>query len=274
MTTTTLRRLKPGRLALPAAVTLVYLYILAPVMFVAWIAFFDQDIIVFPPEGYTLKWFVQVWERRAFQRGFITSFQVAAVSMVFGVALGTLASIALVRHRFPGREAINTLLLSPLIVPGIVAGTAIYVFFVYLDNTFEWEMKGTLPGLVAAHVMLTLPWTVRLISASLQGIDRVVEEAAANLGASPWTVFRRVTFPMMRAGIVAASLFSFITSFENLELTLFLVGPGRTTLPVVVLAALEFKVDPTIAAVAFVQIVIIGALMLITDRYVKLSRIV
>ena len=259
MTTTTLRRLRPGRFALPATVLLVYLYILAPVMFVAWIAFFDQDIIVFPPEGYTLKWFAQVWERRAYQRGFVTSFQVAAVAMVFGVALGTLASIALVRYRFPGREAINTLLLSPLIVPGIVAGTAIYVFFVYLDNTFEWEMKGTLPGLVAAHVMLTLPWTVRLISASLQGIDRAVEEAAANLGANPWTVFRRVTFPMMRAGIVAAALFSFITSFENLELTLFLVGPGRTTLPVVVLAALEFKVDPTIAAVAFVQIVIIGA---------------
>ena len=101
-----------------------------------------------------------------------------------------------------------------------------------------------------------------------------VEEAAANLGANPWTVFRRVTFPMMRAGIVAAALFSFITSFENLELTLFLVGPGRTTLPVAVLAYLEFKVDPTIAAVAFVQILIIGTLMLLTDRYVKLSRIV
>ncbi|MBM3547447.1 MAG: ABC transporter permease [Alphaproteobacteria bacterium] len=269
-----LTRMRPGRLALPAVVVLVYLYILSPVMFVSWIAFFDQDVIFFPPEGYTLKWFAQVWERRSYQRGFVTSFQVAAVAMVCGVVLGTLASIALIRYRFPGREAINTLLLSPLIVPGVVAGGAIYAFFVTLDNAFEWEMKGTLPGLVAAHVMLTLPWTVRLISASLQGIDRSVEEAAMNLGANAWTTFRRVTFPMMRAGIVAASLFSFITSFENLELTLFLVGPGRTTLPVVVLAALEFKVDPTIAAVAFVQIVIIGVLMLITDRYVKLSRIV
>ena len=271
---TALSRLKPARWLLLAAVVLVYLYILLPVMFVAWIAFFDQDVIVFPPQGYTLKWLSQVWERRAYQRGFVTSFQVAAIAMVCGVTLGSLASIALVRSRFRGREAVNTLLLSPLIVPGIVAGTAIYVFFVTLDNQFEWELKGTLPGLVAAHIMLTLPWTVRLISASLQGIDRSVEEAAMNLGATPWTTFRRVTFPMMRAGIVAASLFSFITSFENLELTLFLVGRGRTTLPVVVLAALEFKVDPTIAAVAFVQIAIIGVLMLVTDRFVKLSRIV
>lgn len=269
-----LSRPRPARWGLLAAVVLVYVYILLPVMFVAWIAFFDQDIIVFPPESYTVRWFANVWERRAFQRGFVTSFQVAAVAMVCGVALGTLASIALVRYRFRGREALNTLLLSPLIVPGIVAGTAIYVFFVQLDNAFDLGLKGTLPGLVAAHVMLTLPWTVRLISASLEGIDRSVEEAAMNLGASPWTTFRRVTFPMMRAGIVAAALFSFITSFENLELTLFLVGPGRTTLPVAVLNYLEFKVDPTIAAVAFIQIVIIGALMLVTDRYVKLSRIV
>lgn len=272
--TTAFRRLRPGRLALPVTVILVYVYILLPVVFVSWIAFFDQDLIVFPPEGYTLRWFVNAWERRAFSRGFSTSFQVAAVAMVFGVILGTLASIALVRYRFRGREALNTLLLSPLIVPGIVAGTAIYVFFVQLDNLFEFGLKGTLPGLVAAHVMLTLPWTVRLISASLQGVDRAVEEAAMNLGASPWTTFRRVTFPMMRPGIVAASLFSFITSFENLELTLFLVGPGRTTLPVAVLNYLEFKVDPTIAAVAFIQIVIIGVLMLVTDRFVKISRIV
>jgi len=123
--TTAFRRLRPGRLALPVTVILVYVYILMPVVFVSWIAFFDQDLIVFPPEGYTLRWFVNAWERRAFSRGFSTSFQVAAVAMVFGVILGTLASIALVRYRFRGREALNTLLLSPLIVPGIVAGTVL-----------------------------------------------------------------------------------------------------------------------------------------------------
>jgi len=101
-----------------------------------------------------------------------------------------------------------------------------------------------------------------------------MEEAAANLGAGPLTVFRRITLPMMRPGLVAASLFSFIQSFENLELSLLLVGPGRITLPVAMLNYLEFRIDPTIAAVATMQIVIIGVLMLITDRFVKLSRIV
>lgn len=115
---------------------------------------------------------------------------------------------------------------------------------------------------------------MRLVSASLVGIDRSVEDAAMNLGANRWTTFRRVTFPMMRAGLVAAALFSFITSFENLELSLLLVGPGRTTLPIAILQYLEFKVDPTIAAVSLIQIVLIGVLMLITDRFVKLSRVV
>ena len=252
----------------------VYVFILSPVIFVAWIAFFRNEIIAFPPEGYTLRWFENVWGNRVFARGFVMSFQVALFAMLAGVTLGALASLALVRHRFRGREAVSTILMSPLVVPGIVAGTAIYIFYVRLDDQFDFPLAATLPGLVAAHVMLTIPWSVRLISASLVGLNRSVEEAAMNLGASRWTVFRRVTLPMMRAGIVAACLFSFIVSFENLELSLLLVGPGRTTLPIAILQYLEFNIDPTICAVAFCQIVLIGAAMLITDRFVSLSRIV
>ena len=262
------------RATLYAVVTLVYLFILTPVIFIGWISFFTNEIISFPPEGYTLRWFANVWEQRVFARGFVMSLQVAFISMLIGVAFGTLAAIALVRYRFPGRETINMLLLSPLIVPGIVAGTALYIFYIEIDNYMEWRLQATLEGLVLAHVMLTIPWTVRLITASLVGIDRSVEDAAMNLGANRWVTFRRVTFPMMRAGLVAAALFSFITSFENLELSLLLVGPGRTTLPIAILQYLEFKVDPTIAAVAFIQIILIGILMLITDRFVKLSRVV
>lgn len=262
------------RTALHAVVVLVYLFILSPVFFLSWISFVRDEIITFPPSGYTLRWFENVWEQRVFARGFVTSLQVALVAMVAGVTVGALASIAIVRFRFPGRETLNMLLLSPLIVPGIVAGTAIYIFFIQIDNLMDFRLQATLPGLVLAHIMLTIPWTVRLITASLVGIDRSVEDAAMNLGATPWVTFRRVTFPMMRAGLVAAALFSFITSFENLELTLLLVGPGRSTLPIAILQYLEFKVDPTIAAVSFIQILLIGTLMLITDRFVKLSRVV
>jgi putative spermidine/putrescine transport system permease protein len=166
------------------------------------------------------------------------------------------------------------LLLGPLAIPGVVLGTGLYILFVEIDNAIDLRIVGTLPGLIAAHSLLTIPWTVRLVSASLHGVNRAVEEAAQNLGARPFTVFRRITLPMMRSGMIAASLFGFVQSFENLDLTLLLTGPGRSTLPVEMLNYLEFRVDPTLAAVAAVQIALIGVLMLITDRFVSLGRVV
>ncbi|WP_291297666.1 ABC transporter permease [Elioraea sp.] len=267
-------RRRAGRYALRAIATLVFCFMFLPVFFVAWISLFDQQIVSFPPDGYTFAWYANALSRPEFARGFVTSLQVATVATLVGVSLGAAASYAMVRYRFPGRGALNTLLLGPLVVPGIVAGTALYVYYVALENAFDLDIRATLGGLVLGHVLLTIPWTVRLVSASLIGLDRAMEEAAANLGAPPLVVFRRVTLPMMRPGLVAASLFSFIQSFENLELSLLLVGPGRITLPVAMLNYLEFRIDPTIAAVATMQIILIGALMLITDRFVKLSRIV
>ncbi|MDQ8731512.1 ABC transporter permease [Bradyrhizobium sp. LHD-71] len=257
-----------------SAVVASYALMLAPVVMVIIISFFRQEIISFPPEGLTMQWYVNAWERREFARGFVTSLQVAAIATAIGVPLGTAAAYALARAKLPGREAISTLLLGPLAVPGVVAGTALYMFYLRAETWLDQDITATLSGLVAAHVLLTIPWTVRLVTASLQGMDRSAEEAAANLGARPPTVFMRVTLPMLRPGVVAAALFSFIQSFENLELTLLLVGPGRTTLPVAMLSYLEFRMDPTLAAVATVQILLVTAMMLITDRFVRLSRVI
>lgn len=262
------------RILFGSAVVGGYALILAPVVAVIVISVFAQEIVSFPPQGLTFRWYANAFEKREFARGFVTSLQVALVATAIGVPLGTAAAYAIVRGHFPGREGLNTLLLGPLAVPGVVAGTALYLFYVRAEFWVDEDIKGTLAGLVAAHVLLTIPWTVRLVTASLQGLDRAAEEAAANLGARPFTVFRRITLPMLRPGVVAACLFSFIQSFENLELTLLLVGPGRTTLPVAMLNYLEFRVDPTLAAVATVQILLVGVLMLVTDRFVKLSRVV
>src|SRR5205085_10595826 len=113
-----------------------------------------------------------------------------------------------------------------------------------------------------------------LVSASLVGLDRSVEEAAMNLGARPFVTFRRITLPMIRPGVVAAAIFSFIISFTDLEMSLFLIGPGRSTLQIAMLQYLEWKFDPTVAAVSVVQIALIGAGLMVTDRFVKLSKVV
>jgi putative spermidine/putrescine transport system permease protein len=263
-----------GRMALRAAAGVSLAYILLPMFFVIWLAFFAQEIPSFPPEGYSLKWFRAVPGNDRFVTGFLLSLQVAIVATAIGLAIGVPAAVCLVRGRFAGREAVNNLLLLPLIVPGIVLGIALYVFHVEAEIATGWPILGSLSGLIAGHVLITIPWAVRLITASLVGMDRTVEEAAQNLGADRLTTFRRVTLPAILPGIVAAALFGFIASFGNLEMSLFLVGPGRTTLPIAILQYLEWKIDPTIAAVSVLQIVFIGGAMLLTDRFVKIGRVV
>ena len=261
-------------MALRAAAGISLAYILLPIFFVIWLAFFTQEIPSFPPEGYSLKWFRAILDNDRFVSGFLLSLRVAVVSTLIGLAIGVPAAVCLVRGHFPGREAVNNLLLLPLIVPGIVLGIALFVFHVEAEIKTGWPILGSLAGLIAGHVLIAIPWTVRLITASLAGMDRTIEEAAESLGANRFTTFRRVTLPGILPGIVAAALFSFIASFGNLEMSLFLVGPGRTTLPIAILQYLEWKIDPTIAAASVVQIAIIAAAMLITDRFVKLTQVV
>ena len=263
-----------GWLGMRTAAALALAYILTPLVFVTWLAFFAQEIPSFPPEGYSLKWFAAIPGNDRFISGFILSLQVGIAATSLGLAVGVPAALCLSRFRFKGREGLNSLLLLPLVVPGIVLGMALYVFHVETEIHTGLRILGSLGGLVAGHVLVVIPWTVRLVSASLAGLDRSIEEAAQSLGANRLTTFRRVTLPSILPGVVAAALFGFVSSFGNLEMSLFLVGPGRTTLPIAILQYLEWKIDPTIAAVSVLQIVLIGVAMLITDRFVKISRVV
>lgn len=272
--TTLLDSRRLGRWALHGAAGLALAFILTPLVFVTWLAFFRQEIPSFPPEGYSLRWFAAIADEKKFVDGFSLSLRLGVIATLIGLALGVPAALCVARFRFRGREVVNSLLLLPLVVPGVVLGTSMYVFHVETENALDVDVLGTFWALAAGHVIIVIPWVVRLVTASLAGFDRTIEEAAQNLGANPLTTFFRVTLPMIRPGIVAAGLFGFVTSFGNLEMSLFLVGPGRTTLPIAILQYLEWRIDPTIAAVSVLQILLIGGAMLITDRFVKISRVV
>jgi putative spermidine/putrescine transport system permease protein len=263
-----------GRWALNGSAALALGFILAPLLFVIWLSVFAQEIPSFPPEGYSLKWFAAIPRQKAFVNGFILSLEIGFAGTVIGLLLGVPASLALMRHRIFLGGSLNTLLLMPLVMPGIVLGAAIYVCEIEAELATGWPIIGSLAGLVAAHTLVVIPWVVRLVTASLAGSDRTIEEAAQNLGAGPWTTFWRVTLPSIRPGIVAASLFAFVTSLGNLEMSLFLIGPGQTTFPIAILQYLEWKIDPTVAAASVIQIALIAGAMLVTDRYVKLTRVV
>ncbi len=263
-----------GKAARAVIVAFVFTVMLGPVVLVVWASFFDSIFLSFPPPGYTLQWFGQAAAHGAFLSGFETSFKVALGASFLGGQLGTAASLVIVRSGIPGIGVVQGLLLSPMIVPNIVIGIALYVFFIWVADHIGLDPTSSLLGLIIAHTLLTIPWTVRLVCANLVGLNRSIEEAAANLGASPLRVFWRVTLPMMRSGMVAAALVSFIISFENLEVSLLLVQPGATTFPIALLQYLEFKMDPTVAAATTVQVAIVAITLLIADRYVKLSRVV
>jgi putative spermidine/putrescine transport system permease protein len=251
----------------------VYALILAPVVMVAAMSFFDQELVSFPVKAWTASWYVNAWNNPDFTRGLLASLKISIIATLIGVPLGVAAGYALVRSEMRWKGSISLLLLGPLVIPGIIAGAAIYIFFVQLNDGLGIRLANSMTGLVLAHVLLTIPWSMRLTFASLEGIDKGPEEAAANLGASPLIVFWRVTLPALKPAIVGGSIFSFIQSFENLEMTLFLVGPGTTTLPIAMMNYLEFRADPTVAAVATIQILIVAVALLVTDRFVNIARV-
>lgn len=263
-----------GRCLLLAGAALVLLFILLPLVFVIWLSVFSQAIPTFPPEGYSLRWFAAVFDQEVFAHGLLLSLQVTVVATLLAMALGTAAALALVRFKLPFKGLFNNLLLLPMILPGVVLGAAIYVAQIEVETQTEWPVLGSFWGLALAHALVVLPWVVRLIAANLVGLDPAIEEAAKNLGAHPWTVFWRITLPSIRPGLVAAALLGGVTSFGNLEMSLFLVGPGQTTLPIAILQYLQWKIDPTVAAVSVIQIFLIAVALIVSDRFVRLSRVV
>ena len=256
------------RLLLAAAIGVISV----PLVLTFYLSVFDETLITFPPHAYTIRWYARILPE--FGGGLRTSLLVAMAAVAVSLVLGVPAAIGLARHRFRGRGALSTLLLAPLTVPGIAIGLGIYVVAVLIEERTEWPLSGSIPVMVAAHVLIALPWVVRLCLAALANRDPAAEEAAASLGAPPWRVVWRVTLPAMRGGIVAGALFAFIVSFENLEMTLFLTAPGMTTLPISVLQYLQYHIDPLVAAVAVAQVMLVGVALLLLDRLVPISRAV
>jgi putative spermidine/putrescine transport system permease protein len=259
------------RIAVLVLVACGIILIAVPLILTLYLSVFDEKLILFPPRGYTLDWYPAILPN--FGSAILTSLELGVASVIGSLSLGVPAGIGLARHRFRGRGIIATLLLAPLTVPGIALGLAIYVALVAVDEQLGSAITGSMVGLVLAHIMITTPWVVRLCLASLTNHDRAAEEAAASLGASPLIVIWRVTLPAMRTGIIAAALFAFVISFENLELALFLTSPGVTTLPVAVLQYLEYHIDPLVSAVAVAQIVAVAVLLLVLDRFTRLGQL-
>ena len=208
----------------------------------------------FPPKELSLRWYAHVFERRAFIDGFWFSTALAVCSATLAVIIGTATSFVLVRHEFPGRELVNTLILAPLMVPQVVAGLGFLIFFTKTGVTNSFL------GIMMSHVVLAVPFVVRVVSARLYGFPISVEEAAMTLGAGRLLTMWRVTLPMIKEAILAAGIFAFAISFDNFNLSVFLVR-GRGTLPVEIYSYARTEGDPTVAAISTL-LMLLGAVAL------------
>ncbi len=244
----------------------VAVFLLLPIVIVIPSAFSSDVSLTFPPSGFSLRWFRNVFDQPDFLRAFTVSIAIAVSSTAIALVMGTAASIALVRYRFPGQHAINMLIMTPLIFPAVVIAVAMVLALGPLGLT------RTFTGLILAHVVITLPYVVRTVSATLHEVDPAMIEAAHVLGANRWRSFVHVMLPLLRPGLIAGATFSLIISFDEFTISLFLTGPGLVTLPIQIYNYVEFSIDPTVAAISTILIVFSGLVVLAIERWVGLER--
>ena len=219
-------------------------YLLLPVAVVVGSALGETSYLAFPPQGLTLHWFGAALASPRYLRAFGTSCWIAGVTTILALCVGLPAAYALARMRFPGRRSIETAIMMPIVLPALVLAIGLTI----LCSRLGFTAGG--PRLVLAHLVLCAPYVVRVALPVLQRLDASLEEAAQNLGASPLATFLLVTLPAIRPGAIAAATLAFIVSFDEIDLAIFLADPRAPTLPVTIYSAIQLGIDPVVAAVS------------------------
>lgn len=256
----------PGVIRWLAGLTLFIL--LAPIVIVVLAGLNAGDHLTFPPEGLSFRWIIAFFRSEAFLPAYLFSLGVAIVTMVISTVIGTTISLFLVRGAFPGRNLLRAFFMSPLMLPGIVLGLALYLFYISSDI----GLVRTLPGLVIGHVLVTCPYVIGTVTSVLVGFDKSLEEAARSLGAGRWHSFRKITLPIISPGIVAGAVFAFIVSFGQFDVSLFLTPPNSTPLPIALYTSLRYTFEPTAAAAGIFAIFLVIVSMIITAKLANLRR--
>ncbi|WP_438390452.1 ABC transporter permease [Caballeronia sp. DA-9] len=235
-------------IAIVAVAVLVFLA--APIALVFPLALNDSQYLSFPPKALTLRWIVSVLTDPAWLDSIWLSARIAFLSTVITLVLALSAAIVLVRHRFRFKRVVYAIVLLPMIVPNIIAAIAMYFFFVDLPAL------GNVMSIVIGHAVVSSPIAVIILSSTLQAFDGRLEDAAMSLGASRATALRRITLPIIAPGLASAAIFAFLTSFDELLIALFLAGTSAQTLPVRIWNAVLFQLDPKIAAISALLVVL------------------
>jgi putative spermidine/putrescine transport system permease protein len=257
-----------SRLFPVTVLVLVTAFLIGPFFIIVAASLSGGETLAFPPQGLSLKWVAKVFEVESFRESFAMSMLFAIGGTAAALALGIPASYALSRYRLPFGETVRTVVSLPIIVPGIIVGLALLR---YLVVPFGFNI--TL-ALFLAHTALVLPYAVRVVSASLNNLRSDIEEAAVLLGSSRAGAFFRVVMPNIRSGILAAFILGFVTSFNQVPVSLFLSGPGVRTLPIDMLSYMEITYDPSVAALSALLAFMSIGIVFLAERFLGFSRYV
>ncbi|WFU11908.1 ABC transporter permease subunit (plasmid) [Rhizobium sp. CB3090] len=257
----TLRR--PAWLApllMKVALGLVVMFLLAPLAIIYVLSFSSSPFLIFPPPGFSLQWYEKFLTDPDWRSALFQSFKLGTIVASLALVTGTMASFALVRAKLPWKRVIFLLVLAPLMLPLILLALGLYLSMAKLG------LLGSFPGLIIGHLLVCAPYTVVVLVPALRGLDRNIEHAASTLGAPPYLVVRKITLPLLLPAFIAAWLMAFLQSFDELLITLFLLGRQTQTLPIKMWSDIRIQLDPTLSAASSV-IVTVVILCVVATQY-------
>ena len=243
---------------------LVFLFLISPILVIIPLSFnaepyftFTEGMLALDSDAYSLRWYEDFFTSDSWVRSIKNSFIIAIASTILATTLGTIAALGLSRAHMPYRTLFMSVLISPMIVPLIISGAAMFFFYSKLD------LAATYPGVILAHTALGTPFVVITVTATLVGFDRQLIRAAASLGSDPTRTFFKVILPLILPGVISGALFAFITSFDEVVIVLFIAGVDQRTIPLEMWSGIREQISPTILAVATL-LVTISILLLTT----------
>jgi putative spermidine/putrescine transport system permease protein len=257
----------PGRRLLLAFAVAVAVVQMAPLLLVIVVSFSASPVFDLPWQGLSLRWYRRLAAVKGFGTSILLSAQIAALSTALALALGTACAVAVFRCRFPGRQALVTAILSPLMLPGLVLGIAM------LQGYRLYGLRDAFAALLTAHVVITAPFITRVVLASLSLFNFEMVDAARTLGYSHLGALVRVLPPNIYPALLSGSIFAFLASFDNYPISIFLTDARNKTLPIQMIEFLDESADPTLAAVSTLLVVMAAVALLLADRLVGLRRV-
>jgi len=258
---------RAARIAVWSVGLLVCIYLMLPLFVTIAVSFSSSSVFNLPPPSWSTRWYEALATKRGLLPALSLSVQIALISTAISLVLGTLAAIAVVRGRFPGRDAISTFVVSPLMMPGLVVGIALLQFL------REMGMRDAYVSLLIGHVIVTLPFVMRTVQASLSLFDFSLLDAARTLGLTYPKALIKVLVPILSPAYLTSGLFAFLASMDNYPISIFLTDARNKTLPIQILEYLEVRPDPTIAAISAGLILLTIIVLVVADRLIGLRRL-